>query len=68
MWMFNSILPQDNLIILSVQFRIYFLIVIKDYETTSTSSIIGSVVAVILVVAVVVIGIFLWKRNRRYFQ
>ncbi|XP_052712083.1 titin-like [Crassostrea angulata] len=42
------------------------LAVIKNDETTSKSSIIGSIVAVVLVVAVVVIGIFIWKRNRRH--
>lgn len=44
-----------------------FLIEVIYEETTGIASIIGSVVAVTLVVAVVVIGILIWKRNRRYF-
>lgn len=38
----------------------------EPIESTNYSLIIGSVVAVTLVVALVVIGTILWRRNRRY--
>lgn len=38
----------------------------EPIESTNYSLIIGSVVAVTLVVGFVVIGTILWRRNRRY--
>lgn len=44
----------------------YMALLTEPIESTNYSLIIGSVVAVTLVVGFVVIGTILWRRNRRY--